>query len=128
MVTTLAVYQGYYVYTYYWYYQLLLNVILVLAVLKRNYTNLCHCLPQDYMKTISKLRLLGLPDNVLSNFTNLPTTECINDAIVVAAMIVTIKSDVQALQFCDIMDKLVDSKSSESCIEILRKGNWTEKH
>ena len=75
------------------------------------------------MKTMNKLQLPGLLDNVLSNSTDLPTTERINDAIVAALMIVTIKSDVWALQFCDVMDKLVDSKSSESCIEILRKGN-----
>ena len=102
---------------------MLLNVISVLAVLKKNYTNLCHCLPQNYMKTINKLRLLGCSDDVLSNFTNLPTTELINDAIIGFLMAVTIKSNVQALQFCDVMNKLVDSKSSESHIEILRNGN-----
>ena len=100
-----------------------MNVILVLAVLKKNYTNLCHCLPQDYMKTINTLRVLGWPDNFLSNFTILPTTDLINDIIVGILMAVIIKSDVQALQFCDVMDDIVDSKSSESHIKILRNGN-----
>ena len=108
---------------YIWYYQLLLNVILVLAVLKKNYTNLCHCLPQDYMKTINKLRLLGCSDIGLNTITNLPTTDLINDAIVGILMVATIKTDVQALEFCDVMDDMVDSKSSESHIEILRNGN-----
>ena len=67
--------------------------------------------------------LLGFPDDTLRKFTILPTTDLINDAIVGFLMIVTIKSDVQALQFCDIMDNLVDNKSSESHIEILRNGN-----
>ena len=99
-----------------------MNVTLVLAVLKKNYTKLCHCLPQqNYTKTINKLRLLGFPDYILS--TNLPTTDLINDATVGFLMVAIIQTDVQALQFCDIMDNLVDSESSESYIEILRNGN-----
>ena len=100
---------------------MLLNVVLVLAVLKKNYTKLCHCLPQNYMRTINKLRLLGIPKEVLSQFTNLPTTDLINDAII-GCLMITIKSDVQALQFCDDMDKLIDSESSKTHIEILRNG------
>ena len=75
------------------------------------------------MKIINKLKLLGCTDDVLSNFTNLPTTELINDAIVGCLMVATIKTDVQALRFCDDMDALVDSKSSKRNIEILRNGN-----
>ena len=75
------------------------------------------------MKTINKLRLLGFSDDVLSYFTNLPTTDVINDRIIAFLMIATIKSDIQALQFCDVMDNLVDSKSSKTHIEILRNGN-----
>ena len=77
------------------------------------------------MKTINKLRLLGCPDYILSDFINLPTTDLINDTIVGILMVVTIKSDLQALQFCDVMNNLVDSKSSETHIEILRNGNKT---
>ena len=73
------------------------------------------------MKTIDKLRLLGFPDGI-NLFSNLPTTESINDVIVGFLMVATIKRDVQALQFCDLMDNLVDSKSSRLHIEILRKG------
>ena len=73
------------------------------------------------MKTINKLRLLGVNDDALSNIINLPTTDVINDCIVSFVMI-RINSDVQALQFCDVMDKLVDSKSSKTHIETLRNG------
>ena len=76
------------------------------------------------MKTIDKLRLLGFSDGI-NKFSNMPTTGCINDAIIAFLMVVTIKRDVQALQFCDIMDNLVDSKSSRLHIEILRKGKKT---
>ena len=97
-------------------------LLLVLAVLKKNYTNLCHCLPQNYLETINKLRLLGYSDDI-SKLIILSATDLINDAIVGYLMVVTIQSDVQALQFCDVMDNLVDSKSSETHIEILRNGN-----
>ena len=73
------------------------------------------------MKTINKLRLLGISDDALSNTTNLPTTDLINDNIIGFAM-AAIKSDVGALQFCDLMDNLVDSKSSKIHIETLRNG------
>ena len=102
---------------------MLLNVVLVLAVLKKNYTNLCHCLPQNDMQTINKLRQLGFPDEVLNKFTNLPTTDLFHDKIVGCLMAGIIKSDVQALEFCDVMDNMTDSESSKTPIEILRNGN-----
>ena len=74
------------------------------------------------MKTIDKLRLQGFLDGI-NKFSNIPTTECNNDAIVAFLMIAIIQRDVHALHFCDVMDDLVDSKSSRSHIEILRKGN-----
>ena len=73
------------------------------------------------MKTINKLRLLGFPDDALNNITTLPTTDLINDYIIELVM-VAIKTDVGALTFCDIMDNLVDSKSSKTHIETLRNG------
>ena len=100
-----------------------MSVILVLAVLKKNYTNLCHCLPQNNKKISNKLRLMGCPADILSDFTNLPTTDLINDAIIGSLMVARIKSDVQALQFCDDMDNWVDSNLSKRHIEILRNGN-----
>ena len=35
-----------------------------------------------------------------------------------------IKSDVDALQFCDVMDNLVDSKSSKTHIKVLKNGKY----
>ena len=75
------------------------------------------------MKTIDMLKLLGFPNEEVNYFTNLTTADLINDRIVAYLMIATVKSDVQALQFCAVMDKLVDSESSESHIKLLRNGN-----
>ena len=76
------------------------------------------------MKTINKLRLLGFPDGILSSFTNYLTTDALYDAIVGCIMFLMIKSDADALQFCDVMDNLVDTKSSITYIEILRNGKY----
>ena len=96
--------------------------VLVLAVLKKNYTRLNHCLPQDYMKNINKIKPL-LKSEFLSNLTNLPTAELINEKIIVLLIITIIKADIDALRFCDIMENLVDSESSTRDVEILRNGN-----
>ena len=75
------------------------------------------------MNTINKIKqLLRLSDDALSNLTNLPTADLINENIIVLLM-TTIKSDIDALQFCDIMENLMDNKSSTD-IEILRNGKF----
>ena len=75
------------------------------------------------MNTVNKIKqLLRLSDDVLSNLTNLPTADLINENIIVLLM-TAIKSDIDALQFCDIMESLMDSKSSTD-IEILRNGKF----
>ena len=95
----------------------------VLTILKKNYTRLCQCLPQDYMKTINKIKqLLRLSDDVLSNLTNLPTADLINEKIIVL-LITVIQSDIEALQICDLLENLIDSKSS-TIIELLRNGKF----
>ena len=88
----------------------------------KNYKILCHCLPQNYKKTFNKLKLMGIHEDDLNQFTILPTADHINDAILGSLMVFRIKSDVQALKFCDDMDKLVDNKSSKAHIETLKKG------
>ena len=75
------------------------------------------------MNTINKIKqLLRLSDDVLSNLTNLPTADLINENIIVLLM-TGIKSDIDALQFSDIMESLMDNKSSTD-IEILRNGKF----
>ena len=75
------------------------------------------------MNTINKIKqLLRLSDDVLSNLTNLPTADLINENIIVLLM-TAIKSDIDTLQFCDVMESLMDSKSSTD-IEILRNGKF----
>ena len=71
------------------------------------------------MKTIYKIKeLLLLPVNFLSNLIYRSKANRINEEII-AMLMITIKSDVDALRFCDIMENLIDSNSD---IEILRNG------
>ena len=73
------------------------------------------------MKTINKMKQqLKLSDDILSNIANLPTTDRINEAIIVL-LTMAIQSDIDALQFCDYMETLTENKTS-SYIEILRNG------
>ena len=100
--------------------------ISVLAVLKKHYMRLGQCLPQDSTRTINKIKSLNqflrAPDRLLTSLINLPTVDLINEAIVGLLMLTGIQSDIDALQFCDIMENLVDSKTD---IEILRNGKLT---
>ena len=93
----------------------------VLAVLKKNYTSLCHCLPRDYMRTINRMKeLMGISYD-LSNLPDLPVADLINEKII-ALLMTAIQSDIHAIQFCDLVESLVNNKTD---IEALRNGNLT---
>ena len=77
--------------------------------------------------TINKINkiLNQIPSNkFLSYLTNPPITTLINEKIIVSLM-VQIKSDIGALGFCDMMEQLTDTKSSD--IQIIRNGNFSIK-
>ena len=63
-----------------------------------------------------------LSDEYLSNLADPPIADLINEKIIVSLM-TSIQSDMGALVFCDIMEQLIDTKSSY--IEIIRNGNIT---
>ena len=79
-------------------------------------------MPQDRLKTIAKIKELLKPsDHILSSLMELSSAELANEAII-GLFIKGITSDVGALEFCDTMEVLVDSKQSEISIEALRNG------
>ena len=93
-------------------------------MLKRNYTRLCHCLPQDYMKTINKLKeLLSPSDEYVQKLIDIAAANFFNETVV-GMLMTTIKTDAYALNFCDMMEKLCDNESSRMHIEMFRKGNF----
>ena len=76
------------------------------------------------MKTINILKELLRPsDDQVRKWMDIAAANVFNETAVGMIMSVII-SDAHALYFCDIMEKLYDSKSSKMYIEILRKGNF----
>ena len=57
----------------------------------------------------------------MSNLSNFPSVDLINEAII-GSIITTLQSESAGLEFCDIMESLVDSASSRMDIEMLRNG------
>ena len=71
--------------------------------------------------TIDKIKeILMLPDELLSSLTDPPMVDLINEKIIVSLML-SIKLDMGALVFCDLMEQLIDTRSSD--IEMIRNGN-----
>ena len=101
-------------------------LLIVLSVLKKNYTRLCRCLPQDYVKTVDKLRQLipVLPADYLDLLRTVPSIEGINEVIVGSVMTNIIREDDDVLQYCDIMEMLCCDTASKSRIQIIRKGMY----
>jgi len=73
------------------------------------------------MRTAAVIRQMGAPDNFLYQLTTLPSVDVINEAVMSYA-ISSIKSDSDALRFCDIVDTLIDSDASRQFIATLRHG------
>ncbi|XP_065885277.1 uncharacterized protein [Dysidea avara] len=92
----------------------------VLDILKKNYVKLCECLPQDYMKTIDKMKQLqGVPYDDLQSLRKAMTPRIANEGIL-CVLIRQIKSDIDILKFCDCMNQLVDNTASGQSISTLR--------
>ena len=85
-------------------------------MLKRNYTKLCHCLPKDYIKTITTAKqLLQLEDNFLDPLIMLPTADLANEGII-STLIILLQSDTLAL--CDVVGHLSEVTMSTAVNEI----------
>ena len=67
-------------------------------------------------------KLFRMPDDILCALTNLPSVDLINEGII-GSVITEMQSDRDALQFCDVMEVLVDCEPSRLIIKALRKGN-----
>ena len=97
---------------------------LVLSVLKKNYTRLWQCLPQDYVKTVHKLKQLipGIASNYLDLLRLFPSIEMINETIVGNVICLTME-DGNVFLFCDIMETLCEETAPKNqVIEAFRNG------
>ena len=98
----------------------------MLPVLKKNYTKLCDCLPQDCTKMVDKLKQKALDVSAyyLDQLRMLPCSE-FNKAIVGGIMHATLWADDDVFLFCDVMESLCDEITLRNFIETLRKGKFT---
>ena len=91
-------------------------------VLKKKFTKLCDCLPQDCMKTIDGIKELNLVSHdAVQHLRNINDRATINGWIM-SVLIAYIKTDVDVLTFCDRMEQLVDNTTSKSFIDTLKRG------
>ncbi|XP_065904252.1 uncharacterized protein [Dysidea avara] len=89
----------------------------VFAVLRTNFTKLCHCLPRDYKQTIKRIkRNAVVREGLVPQLETLPTTELVNCHIL-AGMIAPIKMEAHLVGFCDLVKDLVDSDESKAFID-----------
>ncbi|XP_065904723.1 uncharacterized protein [Dysidea avara] len=91
-----------------------------LAVVRKNFAKLCHCLPQDYKETIRRIKRTSVvQEGLMVELAMLPTPELANCHIL-AAMIRPLREELHLVGFCDSLKDLVDSPESKTLIETLR--------
>ena len=92
------------------------------ALLKKHCSELCQCLPQDYMKTITKIREhVTLSEEQLQHISTYASTKIIN-MIIVGLLIEPLQADVEILEICKVLEGVVSSPTSKSFIQFLRHG------
>ena len=94
-------------------------------MLKKNYTKLCYCLPQNYIEAIRKFKeVCKLPDShyyILTEASNLMNGNTRKEAIIVL-IIMEMKCDAHALIVCDYVEKIADNENSKSVVKTIRHG------
>ena len=94
----------------------------VVAVLKKNFVELCRCLPKDHVETIKRLkRRVRVGDRLKHDLDLLPSIDERN-GMILAIMLGPLHSDVQVLTFCDVLEDVVDNSTSKKFIHKLRSG------
>ena len=94
------------------------------AILDEHFSQLCNCLPDDYQSTLVKLKNAPqLSDDDHQQLGTVISSSC--EAILVNEKIVTFLivklcyngSSGSLVGLCDVMDNLVDSDQSASCVQ-----------
>ena len=94
----------------------------VKAVLKKHCSELCQCLPQDYTKTVIKIReRITLSEAQLQHIYNYASPKLIN-MMIIGLLIEPLQADVEILEICKILEGLVSNPTSKSFIQFLKHG------
>ena len=93
-----------------------------MAILKKHCLRLCQCLPEDYMKTLERIRRRAtVPKGLVQQLASLPTPTQVNHYIV-GAMLRPLTNESSALGFCDTIESVLDDEQSKAFIESIRNG------
>ena len=91
----------------------------VVAVFKKNYTRLCNCLPRDHMKTVDKIKQqFNCDDDFLDSIRNKA------NEMMICFLISRMKSDYDAMNFCNYMEILVDDEASKRVVGDVNDGTY----
>jgi len=101
---------------------MLLPLHKALAILRKHFTKLCACLPDDYKQTISRIKRTSVvPEGLVHQLALLPTAKEANCTIL-AAMIRPLGEEAHLVGFCELVKSLVDSPESKTFIETMKNG------
>ena len=102
-------------------------------MLERHFNSLCNALPQNYRLTIGKMktipRLLKDEGQQLSKLISSSSDDIrkINEKIITYLLVKLCYSGSSnsLVRLCDVMDELIESTDSPSCVQQIRSGKYT---
>ena len=93
----------------------------VMEILRRYYTTLCHSLPSDYMKCVAVLNSMGFCPHSLLNQLKACGSSLKASQLVIDSLIRRLDCEERLLDFCDVIDWMVEDELKHN-IESFRNG------
>lgn len=93
-------------------------------VLKKYYHRLHQAFPSDHMITLGKLVQIGKVNDEAIDWISTAPTATIGNQRVLDFVILSIKGEETLLEFCDILEKLIEHPALLKLVESLRNGNY----
>ena len=92
-------------------------------VLKKYYHRIYQSFPSDHMITLGKLVQLGNVNDDTIDWVSTAPTAIIGNQRVLDFLILLMKGEDSLLEFCDLLEKLIEHPALLKLVESLRNGN-----
>lgn len=92
--------------------------------MKKYYHRLHQAFPSDHMITLGKLVQIGKVNDEAIDWISTAPTATIGNQRVLDFVILSIKGEETLLEFCDILEKLIEHPALLKLVESLRNGNY----
>ena len=92
-------------------------------VLKKYYHRLHQSFPSDHMISLGKLVQLGNVSDEAIEWISLAPTAAIGNQRILDFVLISIKGEESLLEFCDVLEKLIEHPALLKVVENLRNGN-----